>query len=64
MKSRPYKVTHKKTGTVRLIEGQHIAQVARYIATDYDIAPMKAMDAAKLVALGTVIESACGGAAK
>jgi hypothetical protein len=58
-KSRIYKVTHAPTGTVRLVEGQTISAVARYlVATDYSIAPCNCVEAVGLAASGIKPESA------
>lgn len=59
MKSRPYLVTNLKTNSVRLIEGQNVSNVARYIvATDYSIEACNSMDAVKMVSNGVKLESA------
>ena len=58
MKSRIYRVTNGKS--VRLIEGQNVAQVARFvIGTDYTIEPCNGIEAVKLVGdEGVKLESA------
>jgi hypothetical protein len=58
MKTRPYKVTNLKTNSVRLIEGQNVSNVARYIVgTDYAIEACNGMDAVRIVEEGVKLES-------
>lgn len=58
-KSRIYKILNAQTGTFRLIEAQTQAQVARYlVANDYSIVPCNGIEAVKMAAEGTKLESA------
>ena len=59
MRTRPYLVTNLKTNSVRLVEGQNVSNVARYVvATDYSIEVCGSMDAVKMVSNGIKLESA------
>lgn len=54
---RLYKVTAPNSGP-RLISGHNQAQIARYVAKDYQIVTASAMDAAAMAASGIKVESA------
>lgn len=57
MQERIYQVTHKTTGTTRLVEAANPAQAMRYVAHDlYEVKPANARAVATLMKNGTTLE--------